>query len=140
MFNSNKKAMAKNNEQESFARNHIAIGTSIVGNIDTNGDIRIDGELKGTIKSAGKVVIGESGKIEGEIICQNANLSGKLKGKITVKELLTLLSTANLNGDIVTGKLAIEPGAAFSGSCSMGAVIKEISGDKNQQNQREKQA
>lgn len=131
--------MGKQQDADSFQRNHIAKGTSINGDIDTNGDIRIDGELVGSIKSSGKVVIGETGRIEGEINCQNANLSGKVKGKVSVKELLSMTASASVNGDILTGKLAIEPGATFSGSCSMGAVIKEMGSEQKSQ-QKEKQA
>ena len=83
-------------------------------------------------------MVGSTGTIDGDIICQNSNVSGKVKGKITVKELLALQAYASINGDIITGKLSIEPGAAFTGSCSMGAVIKEISIDSN--NRKEKQA
>ena len=56
----------------------------------------------------------------------NADVSGEIKAKITVSQLLSLKSTSKLNGDIITNKLSIEPGASFSGSCSMGAVIKDI--------------
>jgi cytoskeletal protein CcmA (bactofilin family) len=137
MFNTNKKGMGKSNESESFQRNQVAKGTTITGDIETNGSIRIDGELTGTIKSSGKVVIGETGKVNGEIICQTANCSGNVKGKITVTELLTLHSTASIKGDIITGKLAIEPGATFTGNCSMGAVIKEMSHDKKGSKQKQ---
>lgn len=123
---SNSKTMAKSSEIDAGARNHIASGTKISGDIETNGDFRLDGVLVGTINSKGKVVLGESGRIEGEVICQNANISGEIKGKIIVKELLALQATARIHGDIETSKLSIEPGANFTGSCNMGAVIKDI--------------
>jgi cytoskeletal protein CcmA (bactofilin family) len=122
MFN---KAMAKN-ISETPSVNIIGAGTSIEGDINTNGDMRIDGSLTGTINVKGKLVVGPSGTVEGEIICQNADISGTIKGKIGVAELLSLKSSSKLNGDIITNKIAIEPGAAFSGSCSMGGVIKDI--------------
>ena len=133
-----RKNMSKNVEIEGSTRNHVAGGTKITGDIETNGDFRIDGELIGTITSTGKVVIGETGKVEGEINCQNSNISGSLKGKISVKELLSLQASATINGDIETGKLSIEPGANFTGNCSMGAVIKDIS--TSSEELREKQA
>ena len=120
------KAMAKNNEPESASINLIGAGTFIQGDIKTNGDIRIDGTLVGSINVKGKLVIGVSGNIDGETICQNADVSGAIKGKITVNELLSLKASAKLTGDIIANKLAIEPGANFSGSCSMGGVIKDI--------------
>ena len=105
--------------------------------INSNGDIRIDGTLKGSIKTEGKVVLGKEGVVEGDVVCQNADISGTIKAKITVSNLLSLKKeTAKLNGDIVTNKLSIEPGAEFTGSCSMGAVIREI---KNAEQATEKE-
>ena len=106
--------------------NQIKTGTSIDGDIKSNGDIRIDGTLNGTLDAKGRVVIGATGIITGDVICQNAEILGTVKGTVTVTELLSLKASAKINGDIVTGKLSIEPGAAFSGSCSMGGVIKDI--------------
>jgi len=100
--------------------NRIVDGTNIQGDIKSDSNIRIDGRLIGTITTKGRVVIGATGYIEGEIICQNADIEGTLLGKITVDQVLTLKATAKLSGDILTNKLAIEPGANFSGSCSMG--------------------
>jgi len=118
MFQKKQKIMAKNNISETKP-NTIVSGTVIKGEIITDGDFRIDGTLVGSISSKGKIVIGQSGSIEGEIICQNADISGKIKAKVKVEQLLTLKSTAQLNGDVITDKLAIEPGAKFTGSCNM---------------------
>jgi len=126
MFKKNLSKMAKNNEIESPAINIIRKGTVIKGDVICSGDIRIDGILSGKLNSEGKVVVGETGKIEGEIICRNADISGTIKAKLTVKELLQLKSTANIVSDINTNKLSIEPGATFTGSCNMGTVVNGI--------------
>lgn len=124
--------MAKNNPEELPSHNQIGTGTTIDGDIKSNGDIRIDGILIGTIQTKGRLVVGATGSIEGDIVCQNALIEGSVKGKITVHELLSLKATAKLAGDITTNKLAIEPGANFSGTCSMGAVIKDMKyGDRS---------
>ncbi len=86
----------------------------------------MDGTLKGSVNTEGKVVLGSEGVIEGDVSCKDADISGTAKAKITVSQLLSLKATAKLHGDIVTNKLSIEPGAAFTGSCSMGAVIKDL--------------
>ena len=125
MFTTNKESM-KRTENNNSVVNIIGQGTSIIGDINSNGDIRVDGTLKGSIKTEGKVVLGKEGVVEGDVICQNADISGVIKAKITVSNLLSLKETAKLKGDIVTNKLSIEPGAEFTGSCSMGAVIREI--------------
>lgn len=130
-----KKTMAKDNYSESTSVNLIGAGTIIEGDVTTNGDIRIDGSLKGSVTVKGKLVIGVSGSIDGEAICQNADVSGTLKGKIAVTELLSLKASAKLTGDIITNKIAVEPGAIFSGSCSMGGVIKDIKGERTEKQQ-----
>jgi len=111
--------MAKNREQEMPAINLLGSGTIVKGEISVNGDFRIDGTLVGTIHCKGKVVVGPTGLIDGEIQCQNADFSGEVKATVKVAELLSLKETARFSGDITTGKLAIEPGAKFSGTCAM---------------------
>ncbi len=111
--------MAKINETSSFLTNMITAGTTITGDISCNSDIRIEGSLKGNLVAKGKLVIGSTGEIKGEVSCQNCDIEGVLEGKITIQELLSFKSTAKVTGDIITNKLAIEPGAVFSGTCTM---------------------
>lgn len=112
--------MSKIMTTETPSVNIIGNGTDITGDISSNGDLRVDGNIKGNIQSSGKVVIGSTGKVEGKISCLNADISGEVKADIEVKELLSLKATAMVSGDIITNKLAIEPGAVFTGSCKMG--------------------
>ncbi len=121
--------MAKGTETQG-AINLIAAGTTIEGEIVSEGDVRIDGTLKGTINTKGKLVVGPTGNVEGEVTCKNADISGKVNASFNVSELLSLKASSHLNGDIVVNKLAIEPGANFTGKCSMGPVIKEMQNDK----------
>lgn len=123
--------MAKNNESESLLGNMIKAGTEIKGDIKCTGDIRIDGKLVGSLETEGRLVVGESGRIEGDVICKNADISGTIKAKISVHELLSLKAACNLEGEISTNKLHIEPGASFTGSCQMGGVVKGI--EENEQ-------
>lgn len=102
------------------AINIINEGTLIKGDIAANGDIRIDGELVGNIQAKGRLVIGPKGKVNGEIVCNNIEVSGYIKGKVSVSELLTMKASARIEGDIMAGKLSVEPGSLFSGTCSMG--------------------
>jgi cytoskeletal protein CcmA (bactofilin family) len=105
--------------------NIIGAGTTINGDINCVGDIRIEGAIIGNLTSTSKIIIGSQGKIEGNVSCLNADLEGKITGNIKVTELLTLKLTSQLIGDIETNKLSIEPGANFSGKCTMGNVSKE---------------
>ena len=125
MFSNNNNNM-KNSNNTSSVVNMIGNGTVITGDIQSKSDIRIDGILKGSVKTEGKLVVGSTGVVEGDVVCVSADVSGEIKAKITVSQLLSLKSISKLNGDIITNKLSIEPGASFSGSCSMGAVIKDI--------------
>ena len=119
--------------------NTIGAVTIVTWDIQSKGDIRLDGILKGSVNTSGKVVLGKEGIIEGDVVCNSADISGTIKAKITVSQLLSLKATAKLNGEIITNKLSIEPGAAFTGSCSMGAVIKDIK-DAGKTEQKEKTA
>lgn len=139
---SNPKEMAKTSETHSPEKlNRIVTGTRIEGVINTDSNIRIDGEVKGTITAKGRLVVGATGVINGEIVCENADIEGKISGQISVNGLLSLKSTARLECDIATKKLAIEPGAVFSGNCSMGGgVVKEfksISSESTQTREKE---
>jgi cytoskeletal protein CcmA (bactofilin family) len=130
--------MAKYNETDNSTINLLSNGTDITGDIKSNGDIRIDGTLKGNLNTKGKVVIGPTGKVCGEVICKNSEVSGIVEGKITVGQLLNLKASSKILGDIVTVKLSIEPGAIFSGYCKMsesdndgaGTAIKEKEPEK----------
>lgn len=107
--------------------NSIMEGTSIVGEINSDSNIRIDGKVKGTVHARGRVIVGQTGTIEGEIVCQSSDIEGTVIGKVNCQDLLSLKATAKLQGDINTKKLAIEPGAVFTGNCSMGGgVVKEM--------------
>tara|TARA_B100000780_G_scaffold152870_1_gene106853 strand:- start:4196 stop:4615 length:420 start_codon:yes stop_codon:yes gene_type:complete len=137
MFSKSNSDSSRSSDKSSSAVNAIGQGSTIKGDIITEGDLRIDGTLTGSINTKGRLVLGETGLVEGEVVCQNALIAGTLKAKIQVHELLSLKATANLVGDIITNKLAIEPGANFTGSCSMGASIKKIkSNDSNEKEEK----
>lgn len=120
--------MAKTTEPHSPEKlNRIVSGTEIEGSIVSDSNIRIDGSVKGTITVKGRLVVGATGKIQGEITCENADIEGSVMGNIQINGLLSLKSTARLECDIATKKLAIEPGAVFSGKCEMGGgVVKDM--------------
>jgi cytoskeletal protein CcmA (bactofilin family) len=137
MFNSKSGSDSSKSTSSSGMPNHINSDTVIEGSIKARGNLRIDGKLTGTLECQGRVVIGASGIIEGDIKCENAEIEGSLKANIAVSDLLSLKSTAKVQGDIVTKKLAIEPGATFTGSCSMGGVVKDISSSNAGQSREE---
>jgi cytoskeletal protein CcmA (bactofilin family) len=130
--------MAKYNETDNNTINLISTGTDITGDVKSTGDIRIDGTLTGNLNTKGKVVIGPTGKISGEVICKNSEVSGVVEGKIIVAQLLNLKASSKIFGDIDTVKLSIEPGAIFTGNCKMSdaenggsGIIKEKEPEKS---------
>lgn len=127
-------------EEISNSSNVIGKGTVLEGNIETHGNIRIEGKVIGNIKSKSKIALGNSSHVEGNIVAQNADIEGQVKGKLEISELLVLKATAVVNGDMATGKLVVEPGAVFNGSCKMGAGAKDIKLGENGTGYRPEQA
>ncbi len=116
----NFETMASNyQEPTSNSINSFANGTEITGEIKSAGDVRIDGKLKGNINIKGKLVIGNTGFIDGEVVCANCDVLGKVNGKVNVTEQLSLKASAIVEGEVLAKKLAIEPGAVFNVSCKM---------------------
>lgn len=116
----------KRAEEVSNSSNTIGKGTFLEGNVETFGNIRIEGKVTGNIKSKMKVALGPQSHVQGNILALNADIEGEVKGRLEITELLVLKATAIINGDIITGKMVVEPGAVFNGTCKMGAVVKDI--------------
>ncbi|MDH6306535.1 cytoskeletal protein CcmA (bactofilin family) [Parabacteroides sp. PF5-5] len=99
--------------------NALAFGTTVKGDVTTDGDFRLDGRIEGTISCGGKIVIGPTAQVEGDIISVNAEILGTVVGSITTSEVLVLKPTAVIKGIITTQALVVEPSAKFSGTCNM---------------------
>ena len=119
MFNEKKESPSPVGE-----RNTIAKNTSLVGDIKSDGDFRVDGKIEGTIKTSGRVVIGKEGFVSGTIDCAHADIEGTFSGKLIVDQILSLKSTADISGDVIMGKLSVEPGAVFNATCAMKGSVK----------------
>ncbi len=128
MFSS--KSKTSFDDASTSANTIIGAGTTIAGDIETKGDIRIDGILKGNLTAKAKILIGPDGVVEGDVEGQQADILGKVVGKIKVKELLHLRGKASLHGDIYAGKLQVEPTVTFNGQCHMGANIVELNSER----------
>lgn len=107
-------------EAQNLELNIIGIKTKIIGDIVSSGDLRIDGKVEGNISTTSKVVIGAQSEVKGNINANDASISGNVTGNITSKQILSIMGTAKIQGDISTGKIVIENGAQFNGTCSMG--------------------
>ncbi len=110
----------------SSQQNTIAKGTTITGDIISDGDFRIEGTIQGNVKTPGKVVIGKTGMVNGTLKSANADIEGKFSGKILLSDTLSLRASAHVEGETEVGKLAVEPGATFNATCAMKGALKEL--------------
>jgi cytoskeletal protein CcmA (bactofilin family) len=104
----------------------IENSTKIKGEIISEGDLRIDGVLEGTLKTTGKVIIGKEGVLIGGINCQNADIEGHVKGNLFVEQSLSLKATSKVEGEVITDTLMVEAGATFNATCSMDVASKDV--------------
>lgn len=109
----------RSNVEPSSAQNRINEGTKLKGDISSTGFFRIDGTIEGNVHTPSKVVLGKTGVIIGTLSCENADLEGKFEGNLQVSGTLTLRSSAIIEGDVIVGKLSVEPGAVLNASCVM---------------------
>ncbi len=131
MFGNNRKSGGIGRpELLSVGLNTLAKGTVVSGDIQSDGILRIDGTVKGMVRTKAKIAVGKSGLIEGDIFCDEADIEGQVTGAVHVTHKLTIRSHGKVFGDIQTGKLVVEPGASFNGSCSMGAQAKMPQSDR----------
>tara|TARA_B100000676_G_scaffold95423_1_gene95300 strand:+ start:1360 stop:1731 length:372 start_codon:yes stop_codon:yes gene_type:complete len=117
------------------SNNIIGEGSVLKGNLNTSGNVRLEGKVIGDLSSSSKVACGETSVVDGNVIAENAEIAGKVTGKVTVSELLILKSTASIHGDISTSNLIIESGANFNGACTMGK--EEIEEDEGSEDEKE---
>lgn len=129
MFGSKKNKRSNVVERKSTSRNIIGAGTKIVGDVVSEGDFRIDGILEGTLKTDGRVIVGEGGFVKGKAECANADVEGRFSGEFIVHNALTVKSTANITGDVSVGQISTESGASFNATCNMKGAVKELSED-----------
>ena len=126
--------------ENTSSQNSIAQGTKIVGDFNSKGDFRIDGTIEGNIKTQGKIVVGKGGVIKGTLEGTDAYFEGKFSGKLLLSGTLTLKTSANIEGEVIADKLAVDPGASFNVTCVMKSAVKEIKNAQQQKQQAEQTA
>ena len=135
---SNNKQMQQHRESNQI--DIIEKTTRITGNITSQADFRIDGKVEGTITTTGRVVVGEEGVVEGKITCENSDIAGTIKGDLDISGILSLKSSARIEGEVVAGKLAVESGANVDASISMKGAKKMKAISSTETTQTEKTA
>jgi cytoskeletal protein CcmA (bactofilin family) len=133
MFNTKNKTDMQQPASSGNGTTLISAGTTLKGDLSSRGDLRIDGTIIGNISSTAKIVIGNSGVVEGDLSGNQADIVGKVSGNIRAKELLQLRGDAVVNGNLYAGKLQVEPSATFNGQCHMGANVVEMINSNEQQ-------
>ena len=124
MFKNNTTTMSNEKTNGGSGATLISAGTTVKGDISSNSDLRIDGTIVGNVNSSSKIIIGDSGKVEGDISSNQADIVGKVSGNIKTKDLLQLRGECVINGNVYAGKLQVEPTATFNGQCHMGNIEK----------------
>lgn len=120
MFKKNKTSDGKGKDElNGNSINLIGDSTKIVGGVETETDIRVDGTVEGNITTKGKLVLGESATIHGNSYCHSGDFAGRITGNIYCKDQLLLKSTAQVHGDILTKRFVVEKDANFNGQCEM---------------------
>ncbi|MCL2596456.1 MAG: polymer-forming cytoskeletal protein [Paludibacter sp.] len=122
---------ATNGEVTGGTYNSLTIGTKVVGDVKSEADFRLDGEIEGSIECNGKLIVGQHGFVKGNVICENAEISGEVSGNVIINDTLSLRASAIVGGDIATKVLVIEPNAIFNGKCTMNKNSKPIVGAKS---------
>ena len=135
-----RQSKAKLRTETNKEQNRISSGTILTGDIEAKGGFRIEGTLRGNLKTEGKVVISKGGHIKGDLICQSADFEGTFDGNLNVEEILTLRATSVIDGEVTAGKLAIEPGATFNATCSMKGAVKSLKNGPKEGKREEKSA
>ena len=97
----------------------ISAGTVVNGEIISPYDIRIDGIFEGKVQTKGRVVIGETAEVRGDVVCDNVDLWGKVDGNLFVKDTLSLMEGCVVNGNLNVRRLSVELGSSFNGNCRM---------------------
>ncbi len=134
------KSKDKQTTENSSHQNIIAQGTKIVGDFNSEGNLRIDGIIEGHVEASGKVVVGKTGLLQGSLNATDAYFEGTFSGKLVLSGTLTLKSTADIEGEVLIGKLAVEPGAKFNVSCAIkGSVQEGNSNGKNKPRQKKQE-
>ena len=124
MFKNNTTTMSNEKTNGGNGATLISAGTTVKGDISSNSDLRIDGTIIGNVNSSSKIIIGDSGKVEGDISSNQADIVGKVSGNIKTKDLVQLRGECVINGNVYAGKLQVEPTATFNGQCHMGNIEK----------------
>ncbi len=109
--------------------NTLVEGTQVEGTITTQNDLRVDGHVNGTINCEGKLIIGSSGYVNGDVVAHNAVIEGRFDGNLQVHDVLDVRETAEVTGEIKTGKLLVQNGATFTGNCDMGHKIHNLAAE-----------
>jgi len=126
MIGSLKRSSGAENNNSETGINRIVEGTHIEGTINSDSNLRIDGEFKGHLVTKGRLVVGLKGKVSGTVNCLCCDVEGTLEGEVTVLELLSMKSSSTVQGDLYYGQLSVEAGAKALGTFRMG-----ISEDKD---------
>lgn len=119
--------MFKSTDEKNFKEIETIIGPSVKvkGNFSTRGNLRIEGELEGSLKTDSNLLVGKSAKIIATVAANNAQVAGEIKGNVKIKGLIELESTAKVVGDLEAKEISVAKGAVINGRLVVGSTSPE---------------
>jgi len=114
---------AESIRRDARPENYLSPGTVIEGNIVSSEVLRLDGKVKGDVRTTARLYLGPESVIEGNITAVDAEVAGKILGTIECRGQLTIKATCVIDGDIVTRSLNVESGSSFNGRCKVGEAV-----------------
>jgi len=126
---------------DSSSQDDTIIGQSIKieGDLVSNGNIIVEGQVTGNVKTEKDLKVGSAAKVSADVNAQNAQVSGRVDGNIVISGKLELAESAEVNGDMEVGTLEIAGGAKFNGKCTMNGASAPISTAKTQEKKQDKE-
>jgi len=98
----------------------IGPGMKVVGDCETDGTIRIEGTVEGSVRAGKAVVVGKDGLVKGDVATQDAVISGRITGTLSADSRLEVQATARIEGEVKARRLQLEEGAVLNGTVNMG--------------------
>jgi len=105
----------------------IGPGMRVVGDCETDGTLRIEGNVEGTVHAGKAVVVGKEGQVDGDIVTQDAIVGGRVNGKLTAESRLELQATCTVEGEIHARRVKLDEGGTVNGSIHIGDIKKSTS-------------
>ncbi len=117
----------------------IAVGMRVIGELITNGVVKVEGAIEGSVRADRQVLIAKGGMVEGDVYTREAIVGGQVKGSVFAEERVEVQAKSRVEGDIITQRLIVHEGGEVNGSVQMGdpKTLKQAAAEARGQKHRE---